>query len=594
MVTRAAEEAFPALVDLLMEAGNAAQAQALEETRFQVSLKMVLSAERKVAADKALAAQLKACRTTDEIWNQVVAEAKRHSPKIQNEIEDLKTYVMHQAGNEGSLIKEIVAFQKSLKKPKTIRGDVLATIALLTLGEDGHSCIDFRQDMIKACIGAGLKYSSGDEQTLLESNTLKSACRTSAVQKMIIMADKMKSVATGLVNSIAHKELELHGDRIGAAMDLFGVRMVHYVFKKPDPARQVHSSLHAIGRDFCKDVADLIGKEFASPWHDKKPDGNKKGEPAQGEPGQGKPAQGEPAQGPNAPELKKWSDSTTVDRMRLFDEANLKVGAVVKDMKGKCKLKVKSIDPNDKVVVIRKDEDGEEEELEFAAAVVLKHLKLSEWRVLTIDSASREGKVLENWGQLANPTLSFEWKSMIAQARVALALDELATKSRNSELGARLHIVVGGTGSGVYATVDIKANSLVLVPLTTSVQFRAKVGESGLALPQTLLSVSGDKLTLSLMKPHKAESKERLLDTASQGVHEEKGRHGFVPHFWFVKDADDPKEANLVVDKRTDLKIPCLCNTRAIMQGEELLKRMSCKRATSSTTSGPVAKSTRT
>ena len=151
------------------------------ETRFQVSLKMSISAERKVAMDKALCAEGKACRTAEEIWEQVLLETGRHAPKLQGELPDLKRYLLHQAGNDGCLSKEIVAFQRSLKKPKIVRGSVLAAIAELTLGDDGHGCIAFRQDIIKACISASPRYSHGEEQTLFEASFLRSAQRLSLI-----------------------------------------------------------------------------------------------------------------------------------------------------------------------------------------------------------------------------------------------------------------------------------------------------------------------------------------------------------------------------------------------------------------------------
>ena len=63
-----AEEAFPALIDLLQETGNLAQQQAMDETRWQVALKISHSAQRlSREAEKDVAAG-KVPLSSEEIW----------------------------------------------------------------------------------------------------------------------------------------------------------------------------------------------------------------------------------------------------------------------------------------------------------------------------------------------------------------------------------------------------------------------------------------------------------------------------------------------------------------------------------------------
>ena len=53
---------------------------------------------------------------------------------------------------------------------------------------------------------------------------------------------------------------------IDTALNLFGIRMAHHVLRKPDATRCIFNTMHDIGHAFTKDIANLIGKPFASPW----------------------------------------------------------------------------------------------------------------------------------------------------------------------------------------------------------------------------------------------------------------------------------------------------------------------------------------
>ena len=131
-----AEEAFPALIDLLQETGNLGQQQAMDETRWQVALKISSSAQRLLREAKAAATAGKTSLTTDEIWDIVEREALRGSPKFANEVVDLRKYVMSMGGEDGVLLKDIISFSKTLKHPRVVTGMVLAAIAETDLGED--------------------------------------------------------------------------------------------------------------------------------------------------------------------------------------------------------------------------------------------------------------------------------------------------------------------------------------------------------------------------------------------------------------------------------------------------------------------------
>ena len=159
------EEAFPSLMDLLQEAGNSAQAASLDETRWQVALKMYASTQRLLQTKD---------MTTETIAEAVEREALRGAPAFASEIHDLHTYVRNMAGEDSWMLKELIAFSKTLKVPRIVNGPVLAAVSEVSLGEDGHGATFFRQDLIKAMMSASDKYSNGDgTQNLAEVSTIK-------------------------------------------------------------------------------------------------------------------------------------------------------------------------------------------------------------------------------------------------------------------------------------------------------------------------------------------------------------------------------------------------------------------------------------
>ena len=111
------EDAFPKLIDLLMETGNLGQQQAMDETRWQVALKISHSAQRlSREAEKDVAAG-KVPLSIGDIWDIVEREALRGSPKFANEVVDLRKYVMLPGGEDGVLLKDIISLSKTRGRP---------------------------------------------------------------------------------------------------------------------------------------------------------------------------------------------------------------------------------------------------------------------------------------------------------------------------------------------------------------------------------------------------------------------------------------------------------------------------------------------
>ena len=129
-----------------MESGNLGQQSAMDETRMQVMLNMYKCAFRMQATEP------------QNMWAAAKREALRGSPKISAEVPTLLIFVQSMAGADGAILKDLVSFSKTLKRPRVVTGPVLAAIATAVLGEDGFGCIKFRIDVIKAMISASEKH----------------------------------------------------------------------------------------------------------------------------------------------------------------------------------------------------------------------------------------------------------------------------------------------------------------------------------------------------------------------------------------------------------------------------------------------------
>ena len=68
-----------------------------------------------------------------------------------------------------------------------------------------------------------------------------------------MLADKMKTRAQ---EALQEQQVEMTRE-IGVALNLFGIRMVHHVIQRPDPARGSWGSMHEIGYKFAQDIANL-------------------------------------------------------------------------------------------------------------------------------------------------------------------------------------------------------------------------------------------------------------------------------------------------------------------------------------------------
>ena len=71
-------------------------------------------------------------------------QAWRGSPKFATELQNLQKYVRAMRKQDGTLLYEMVAFNKTRSHPRVVTRQVLPAIAEGSLGEDGHGAIRFR------------------------------------------------------------------------------------------------------------------------------------------------------------------------------------------------------------------------------------------------------------------------------------------------------------------------------------------------------------------------------------------------------------------------------------------------------------------
>ena len=370
-----AEEQWPALIDLLQETGNLAQAQCMEETRFQVALKMRNDATRMLTLPG---------MSPDDVWEAVLRKALRGNPKFASELPDLVTYVKGLAGQDGILLNDVISFGRTLKHPRVVPSSVLAALADAPLGEDGHGAIKFRQDVIKAMISASDKYSKEGVETLADANYVRGPLCKRAVQPIVMLADKMKTRAQ---EALQEQQVEMTRE-IGVALNLFGIRMVHHVMQRPDPARGSWGSMHEIGYKCAQDIANLTEKKFESPW----------AAADQSKEKSTKPAPGKPAQGSI---FKEISGDGVVSRASLFEHEGLVIGKHVKEWKTKKTYIIEKLVPDDNIE-LRDVDKGRTVPMD--AGTFLKAVKTGDYKLT--EAKDVEIKRIDDWSKTSNPMKS--------------------------------------------------------------------------------------------------------------------------------------------------------------------------------------------
>lgn len=492
------------------------------------------------------------------LWTAVEREAARGSPRFESEVPDIVKYVELQSGQHGERLKEITSFSRTLLQPRVISGHSLKAVATAVMGEDGHGCLLFRQDMLRAMASASAQYATGDQmQTLLSETDITKLAKS----PLTALADKMKGQGLELLKQHG---LEMKG-AVMASTHLFGIRLVHHVAQKPDKTRGKFESLHDIGHTFVQEIANITGAQLLSPW---KPSGS--------------PAETmETAHAPAEKTFKQFDSDGSVDRGQLFAEKGISVGNHVRNIKAKETYRITMVDASDQLVLQHATKP--DISLRLAAAHFLKALTQGEYKVVPTP-ADNEKEIIADWATTANPTKTMEWHERVAAASVLLALEQLACEHGNDELESMVDIVTKPVkDKGVYAKKDIEKGGLTFVPLTTTIAAKSMMPKDAILLSLTLPNGA----PLALLRPATTMAKEGEHGDKARGTHEKKSVEGSAAHFWLLADCTSAAKAETNMEMVSEvvpirvgekskltsrtLKIPVYRNREAVKAGAKLV-----------------------
>ena len=114
-------------------------------------------------------------------------------------------------------------------------------------------------------LSAGERYAKNGMQNIIDASSIASALPKR--NNLVIQANKMKALALELLEE---KHVQVTVPAIRNALDLLGIRMVHFVLEKPDPRLLLWNNLQEIGAALAQSIANLTGSEFPCPWICKK------------------------------------------------------------------------------------------------------------------------------------------------------------------------------------------------------------------------------------------------------------------------------------------------------------------------------------
>ena len=256
------------IIEMLQETANAGQAVALAETRLETCLKAVQNAQKLCGIDPKTLKRDPAKQKLDEkeVWAKVQSIALRSRPTFEKEIPDLIKFVQNFSGGleNPKFIHSVISYQRTLQCPRIIPGHILAAVSGCLLGADGRSCNEFRLDCIRAMLGATDKYAENGAQKMFITSDFHNKFGGKKKATLVVQANQMKEIGIALVAE--HAPAGFVNPALQSALDLFGIRLVHYVGEKPDTTRGVFTSMHDIGYAFVQDLSNLLNKQIESPW----------------------------------------------------------------------------------------------------------------------------------------------------------------------------------------------------------------------------------------------------------------------------------------------------------------------------------------
>ena len=568
-----AEERWPCLVDLLQEAGNLGQAVAKAETRLEVCLKMHETARKKVLQlQQSTTAQLTATEQKQVVWDHVLIVAARSSPGFADELPDLVKYVQNLSGGttHASLLHELVAFSKRCSNPATIPAPVMAAVANAALGEDGMGCVQFRQDMLRACIASSETFCERGTSTLLGPDIQKKL--EGKLLKMVQLADAMKVAAMEMVAEAATEETKVAAH---LALDLFGIRMVHHVVQKPCKSRGIFKSLHDIGAAFVQQLADVTGQPLVSPWTTQ--------EPAAPAPASASASSSSQAQTPRAMAgVVEHNLADAARRVVQLQNAGVEPGVFVQHTatdKKKSKWRVDGVSEDEVTLCEVKESKGAPTAFGLVARVntpsFMKLLKTGAYTPCSFKP------VIQDWITPQPCTWSETWKKTVIDAIVTVELNTIGAASE-AEVAASTRICTAPADlKGVYTTGPLKAGVAIfpLTPMTKWIASSDIHAHSSNSVVKTGATV-GD--SIQLLQASVTYQKAAVQEDERRGSHEKRGADEFIPRFWLCSGSSTTtaRDANMewashtfdrmIMGTTHTFKIAYLKTTKDVPAGKKL------------------------
>lgn len=242
---------FPWISNLAQEAGNAGQQIARCESRMSLMYKIAAIANRHHTGGTMID------------WDSVIREATRAGSLFPGEIDGLVKYVKELSGGLGNpiFLNELRDFSRQLTSQCVVTGSMAKSLAEVQIKHEGAAAT-FKLACMKAMTCATGKFARDGHQMLLKPGDV-TALSSDKKSTIVMVADeflqKVRQIACGegiTADTVAY----------GTIVGLTDVRVVHFVFNKPDERLGTCKTLNDIGVSFTTALATHVGKAVASPW----------------------------------------------------------------------------------------------------------------------------------------------------------------------------------------------------------------------------------------------------------------------------------------------------------------------------------------
>ena len=444
-----------------MEARNLTAALATTETRYQIVLKLHAAAQRHfncaTGGGGSVASTTPSCATggsgsvastgdsADAVWERVKLEAFRGRPSFKDEVGDFIVFLKNLSGGLDTPIHLdwITSFLRTLQNPRIVRGECFAAVATTPIGTM-HACPEFRVAMLMSMMSASAKYAGpGNEQTLFEASEIRRVSMPqvkvhamSANAMMVKGKALLEQHAGGVGNADTTKPLAIW------ALHIFWIRLVHHVMRKPDESRGNFKGLDEIGKGYVADLAAAVGTSIASPWQS-------------ADSGVGIADTTKPHHG-----FVTYAKSGDVANTgELLVGMGFKIGETVKDKKSNEKFKIAAVGASDVSLT---------DALQGVSRAQHAAFLNGEYAIAIADECE---KVLQDYRKSYCPTVNFAMKCDLVASRIKLGLMDLFLEHRSVLDGLEI-VTQPAKSKGVRATQKFSTGSLILVPMTTNVDFK--------------------------------------------------------------------------------------------------------------------------